>query len=182
LLALDAEATLNSGGKRRKVPLRDFFIAYGKQDRQEGEFLENLILPRLGKAEHLYAYKISKRFDQDISAVLMAAWIKEEQGKISHIRLGFGGMAATPSRALQTESALIGHDLSQPLPVEAISALAKDFQPISDMRASAEYRVTVAGNLLQKLLLEVASDDGVLRLYTSPLGSLGEVLKTNGGK
>ena len=182
LLALDAEATLNRGGKRRKVPLRDFFIAYGKQDRQEGEFLESLILPRLGKAEHLYAYKISKRFDQDISAVLMAAWIKEDQGKISHIRLGFGGMAATPSRALQTESALIGHDLSQPLPVEAISALAKDFQPISDMRASAEYRVTVAGNLLQKLLLEVASDDGVLRLYTSPLGSLGEVLKTNGCK
>jgi len=169
LLALDAVITLNKGGKRRQMPLKDFFIAYGKQARQEGEFLENLILPRCGEAEHLYAYKISKRFDQDISAVLMAAWIKQDQGQIKKLRLGFGGMAATPSRALRTESALLGHDLSQPLPEAAISALAKDFQPISDMRASAEYRMAVAENLLRKMLLEAAADDVGMRLYSSPL-------------
>lgn len=169
LLALDADITLNKGGVRRKVPLRDFFITYGKQDRQAGEFVENLILPRLGEAEHLYAYKISKRFDQDISAVLMAVWIKQDQGKIAELRLGFGGMAATPSRASNTETALTGHDLRQPLPEQAISALASDFQPISDMRASAEYRMIVAENLLRKMLLEAAADDHGLRLYSSPL-------------
>jgi len=169
LLALNAEVTLNKGGKRRQVPLKDFFVAYGKQDRQKEEFLENLILPRLGKAEHLYAYKISKRFDQDISAVLMAAWLKHDQGKIKELRLGFGGMAAIPSRALRTEEALIDHDLNQPLPTEAISALAQDFQPITDMRASAEYRMAVAENLLRKMLFEAAADDHGMRLYSSPL-------------
>ena len=172
LLALDASLTLNRGGRRREVGIADFFVAYGRQDMRPGEFLERLALPRLGRSERLLAYKISKRFDQDISAVMMAAWVKAGKGRIEAVRLGFGGMAATPARARATEAALAGHALGAPLPAAAAAALRKDFKPISDMRASAAYRLLVAENLLRKMLLEAragpAGEDGYLRLYAPP--------------
>ena len=168
-LALGAMLTLNHGGTRRTLALDDFFISYGKQDRKPGEFVESISLPRLASNDICYAYKISKRFDQDISAVLMAVRVRLDGQMITNIRIGFGGMAATPSRGYQLEQALKGHDCSQPLPEQAVAALASDFQPISDMRASGEYRLLVAENLLRKMLVELSENNGVFRLYPSEL-------------
>ena len=177
LLALDARLVLNKGGKRREVAASDFFLGYGKQDRKPGEFLERVDIPRPKKpgpkkTERLFAYKVSKRFDQDISAVMMAAWMRTNAGRIDGIRIGFGGMAAVPSRAPATEAALAGHAPGEPLPRKAAAALVRDFKPISDMRASAEYRMAVAGNLLRRMLTEAAAgageDAGYLGLYSPP--------------
>ena len=177
-LALGAELTLNHAGKTRQLAVDDFFISYGTQDRKQGEFIEAIRLPRLGSQDTIHAYKISKRFDQDISAVLMAVWIRRDNQVISDIRIGFGGMAATPARAYQLEHVLKGHDVEQPLPDAAGRALAKDFQPISDMRASSAYRLLVAENLLRKMLIEVSQDNGVKRLYPSSLPPAPDVPKT----
>ncbi|MEC8728344.1 MAG: xanthine dehydrogenase small subunit [Pseudomonadota bacterium] len=168
-LALGAELTLNHAGQKRRLSLDDFFISYGKQDRKKGEFIESITVPRLGANETCHAYKISKRFDQDISAVLMASKVRLDGRVIKDIRIGFGGVAATPSRAHEVEQVLAGHDCDQPLPEQATAALARDFQPISDMRASKKYRLLVAENLLQKMLVEIRENDGVWRLYPSSL-------------
>ena len=107
----------------------------------------------------------------------MAVWIRRDNQVISDIRIGFGGMAATPARAYQLEHVLKGHDVEQPLPDAAGRALAKDFQPISDMRASSAYRLLVAENLLRKMLIEVSQDNGVKRLYPSSLPPAPDVPK-----
>ncbi|MCX7348220.1 MAG: 2Fe-2S iron-sulfur cluster-binding protein [Alphaproteobacteria bacterium] len=138
----------------------DFFIAYGKQDRKPGELVWRIDVPKLKRGEAFRAYKISKRFDQDISAVMAAFKLMLDGRTISSARIAFGGMAATPKRGAQTEAALQGASLDQPASWKAaIAALAKDFQPISDMRASATYRIEVAQGLLKKALMEVAGAD-----------------------
>lgn len=175
LLALDAQLTLNHAGQKRNVFLKDFFIRYGKQDRLPGEFVESINIPRLDANETIHAYKISKRFDQDISAVLISVWLRLEDHIISDIRIGCGGMAEKPSRAYHVENELKGHDINQPLPDHVSLALTKDFQPISDMRASGAYRLLVAENLLQKMLIEVGKNEGVYRLYPSSLPASPEV-------
>ena len=108
MLALNARLVLNHFGDERELALKDFFIAYGKQDRRQGEFLAQINIPRLGASERFYAYKISKRFDQDISAVLLGAWLDIADGVIRDVRLGFGGMAGVPARATNTEASLRG--------------------------------------------------------------------------
>ena len=167
LLALDARLVLNHFGDVRELALKDFFISYGKQDRRQGEFLAQINIPRLGASERFYAYKISKRFDQDISAVLLGAWLDIADGVIRDVRLGFGGMAGVPARATNTEASLRGAQLKKPLPDGVGTALAEDFTPLSDLRASAAYRLQVAENLLQKMLLEASADSDNLRLYES---------------
>jgi len=163
-LALGAEILLNRGGDKRQIRLEDFFIDYGQQDRLSGEFVEAVLLPRLSDDQHLYAYKISKRFDQDISAVLMAACIKIDQDKIADIKVGFGGMAAIPKRAINLEACLKGQAVSELAKLGQLSttaladavtqALAADFDPIDDMRASRAYRLVVAAQLVEKLFIE----------------------------
>ncbi|MCF6321388.1 MAG: xanthine dehydrogenase small subunit, partial [Rhizobiaceae bacterium] len=153
LIALDARLELRHGDKTRQMALEDFFIAYGKQDRAPGELVTALTVPRLKPAQHFRAYKISKRFDQDISSVMAAFRIEVENEKIITTRIAFGGMAATPKRAAETELALVGSSLSdEALIATALEALAKDFTPLSDMRASADYRLKVSQNLLKKAL------------------------------
>ncbi len=157
LVALGAALTLRRGSEQRSLPLEDFFIAYGKQDRAPGELVWRIDVPKLKRDEAFRAYKISKRFDQDISAVMAAFKIRLDGDKIAEARVAFGGMAATPKRARRTESALANANLNQPGTWQAaISSLAADFQPISDMRASAGYRLDVAQGLLQKALLEIS--------------------------
>jgi len=160
LIALDATLTLRHGAAERSLPLENFFIAYGKQDRKPGELVWRIAVPKLKPNEAFRAYKISKRFDQDISAVMAAFKFTLDGRRISAARIAFGGMAATPKRGALTEAALQGASLDQPASwTSAIEALAKDFQPISDMRASAAYRIEVAQGLLRKALMELAGTE-----------------------
>jgi len=157
LIALGATLTLRQGEAERSLPLEAFFIAYGKQDRRPGELVWRIDAPKPGAGEAFRAYKISKRFDQDISAVMAAFRFILDGRAISSARIAFGGMAATPKRASEAEAALRGASLDRPHAWEAaIAALARDFQPISDMRATAAYRMDVAQGLLRKALMETA--------------------------
>lgn len=156
LIALGAELELASAAQRRTLPLEDFFIAYGKQDRRPGEYVRSVTARKLAAGRHFRAFKISKRMDEDISAVLCAFNLEVSGTRIVSARVAFGGMAAVPARAKQTELALSGADLSHPQSWQpAIDALARDFRPIDDHRASAAYRRLVAVNLLRKALLEI---------------------------
>jgi xanthine dehydrogenase small subunit len=136
-----------------------------------GELVWRIDIPRLGHDERFRAYKISKRFDQDISAVMAAFKFTLEGRTITACRIAFGGMAATPRRAPGAEAALAGVSLDSPIEwMSALDALAGDFQPISDMRASAAYRLDVAQNVLRKALVEVSGDEGETRI----VGARGE--------
>jgi len=157
LIALDARLTLRRGAERREISLEDFFIAYGKQDRAPGEFVESVFVPRVPEGARFACYKLSKRFDQDISAVMSAFMVRMEKGKVADARLAFGGMAATPKRAAQTEEVLKGKAWSREFIEQACAALAVDYQPIADMRAGAEYRLRVAQNLLRKFFVETTA-------------------------
>jgi len=149
LIALAAEVELSGVASSRRVPLQDFFVDYGKQDREAGEYVSAILVPR-APAPQFRAYKISKRFDQDISAVMGAFNISVSKGRITDARIAFGGMAATPKRAKAAEAALAGAKLGLDSFAAAATALADDFAPISDMRASADYRRQVASNLMLK--------------------------------
>ncbi len=157
LIALGATLHLRYGERERQMPLEDFFIAYGRQDRSPGELVWRVDVPKLKANEAFRAYKISKRFDQDISAVMSAFRLTLDGRRVASARIAFGGMAATPKRAAQTELALAGAALDDEATwTAAIAALAQDYQPIADMRASAAYRMEVAQGLLRKALLEIA--------------------------
>ena len=157
LIALGSTLTLQAGMQIRAVPLEDFFIAYGKQDRRPGEFVRAISVPKLGPREHFRCYKVSKRFDQDISTVMGAFKLTLSGPHVEAARIAFGGMAATPKRARRTEAALRGIALKDPSTWEAaIAQLDSDFSPISDLRASARYRRQVARGLLRRALIEIA--------------------------
>jgi len=157
LIALDATLVLQKGRATRTLALEDFFIAYGKQDRGPGEFVRAIIVPKLRPDERFRCYKVSKRFDQDISAVMAAFKLRLEGTRIVAARVAFGGMAATPKRAMAVEAALCGVDIADPRGLDlACERVAGDFAPITDHRASAGYRMTVARALLRKALAEIA--------------------------
>jgi xanthine dehydrogenase small subunit len=154
LIALGARLTLRKGGARRTILLEDFFIAYGRQDRQPGEFVESVEIPLLAEPERLKCYKLSKRFDQDISAVCGCFNIHIAGGTVTQARIAFGGMAAIPKRASAVEAALLGQPWTLAAVTAALPAFLADFAPISDMRASAAYRALAAKNLLVKYFHE----------------------------
>jgi xanthine dehydrogenase small subunit len=157
LIALDATIELRHGEHIREMPLENFFLDYGKQDRKPGEFVRRLIFPKLAPAMHFRAYKITKRFDEDISAVLAALRLKVEDGRIRDARVAFGGMAGVPKRAKAVEELLRGLTLADVQGWRAAAeAIADDFTPLTDLRASAGYRGRVAGNLIIKALAEIA--------------------------
>ncbi len=153
-IAAGATLTLRSGAKSREIPLEDYFIAYGKQDLRPGEFVEKVNLPPAAKNLFYRVYKLSKRFDQDISAVCGAFAFHMKDDVIIDARIAFGGMAETPKRAAACEAALTRAKWSQETVLLAASALETDFAPISDMRASAAYRLKSAKNLIMKTFLE----------------------------
>jgi xanthine dehydrogenase small subunit len=164
LIAANARVVLRRGNHRRELPLDQFFHAYRETDLTPGEFLETVILPKRRPLARLRCYKISKRFDQDISAVCAAFVLELEGGRVKSLRIAFGGMAAIPRRASACEEALIGQDWTDANLEAAVAALAGDFTPMSDMRASGEYRGIVAGNLLRKFFLETSGAQGGTRL------------------
>ena len=142
LIAMGASLTLRRGAARRTLPLEAFFLEYGRQDRLPGEFIESITLPEA--APDLRCYKLSKRFDQDISAVCGCFNITLSGSKIETLRVAFGGMAGTPKRALSFEAALIGQPFTEAAITAALPALEQDFTPLSDLRASAAYRMNAA--------------------------------------
>ncbi len=165
LIALGGRVVLRKGAAIRTLPLEDFFIAYGKQDRAPGEFVLSVEAPRLTDGQQYRALKVSKRIDEDISAVMLAARLDVEDRRIVGARVAYGGMAATPKRAVAAERALIGADLAKPSSWRgALAALASDFSPLTDQRASAAYRMTVAANLLEKTLIEISGASAPTRI------------------
>ena len=146
LIALGATLHLRKGPDLRTIPLENFFLAYRKQDRQPGEFVAGITIPAC--APDLRCYKLTKRFDQDISAVLGCFNITLEANQITQARIAFGGMAGIPKRATHVENAILNKPFTLETLHSALPAFGADFQPLTDMRASSTYRLTTAQNLL----------------------------------
>ncbi|MEW5853254.1 MAG: xanthine dehydrogenase small subunit [Myxococcota bacterium] len=159
LLSLDASVELTSRNGTRRVPLKEFFLSYRKTALQKGEFLSAVLVPPIPSDARASAYKVSKRRELDISAVAAGFLVRVDGGGlVVEARLGFGGMAATPARARQTEAALVGKPWNEQTVEEAALLLDKDFAPISDHRGSSWYRATVAKNLLRGFFVETQKD------------------------
>jgi xanthine dehydrogenase small subunit len=157
LIALDATLELQKEDKVRTLPLEDFFLDYRKQDRAPGEFVRAVTVAKLGADEHFRCFKLSKRYEQDISAVMGAVKLRLDDGKIADARIAFGGMAGTPRRAKATELKLEGISIKDERAVAAaLTAMDGDFKPLSDMRASADYRLEAAKALVEKAIAEIA--------------------------
>ncbi|MBC7584357.1 MAG: xanthine dehydrogenase small subunit [Tardiphaga sp.] len=168
LIALGAEVILNGSGGRRGLALEEFYLGYQQKDLRPGEFVEAVRIPTRREHQRFRTYKIAKRFDQDISAVC-AAFALTFNGEptaagatVVTARIAFGGMAATPARARQAEAALTGQPWSEAVLHAAMAALAQDYVPLSDMRASAAYRMKVAQNLLHRFWLETRAEAPLL--------------------
>ena len=155
LIGLSATVTLRSTSGARTLPLQDYFIDYGKQDRKPGEFVENLFVPMPKTNSKFAVYKISKRRDEDISALCGAFHITfAEDRTVASAIVAFGGMAGTPKRASHLEVALVGKPWNESTISAARSEFLKDYTPLTDWRATAEYRALTAQNLLTRFYLE----------------------------
>ncbi|MCF6189836.1 MAG: xanthine dehydrogenase small subunit [Cocleimonas sp.] len=160
LVALDASLVLQHGDKTRTVKIDDFYTGYKQTVLQEGEFLRDIVIPKnkaipKNKDNHtLSVYKISKRHADDISAICAAFYVGVLDNKIVSIRIGMGGMAATVKRAINCENYLKGQLLSKETLEKAKIEIASDFEPMNDVRASREYRILMAQNLLERLFIE----------------------------
>jgi len=158
LIALGSTLTLRKGAERRTISLQDFFIAYGKQDRQPGEFVEAVHVPVPSASEKFAVYKVTKRRDEDITATLGAFRLSlAADGTVAAITIAYGGMAATPKRASAVEKALVGQPWTEATVEAAMEKYAEDYAPLTDMRATAEYRALVARNLLLRFYMETTS-------------------------
>ena len=151
LIALGATLVLRSAAGTRTMPIEDYFLDYGRQDRRPGEIVARIDVPRPDPATLIAITKLAKRFDSDISAVCAAFALTMAGETIVATRIAFGGMAGIPRRAPACEAALTGQLLTPATLNRAAAALAEDFTPLTDVRGSADYRLTVAGNLLRRL-------------------------------
>jgi xanthine dehydrogenase small subunit len=156
LIALGAAIVLRRGTEVRSMPLQDFYTGYMTNQMQPGEFVQALQvpLPSAAAAHQLRAYKLSKRFDCDISGLTAALWLQLDGDVVKDLRLAFGGMAATVRRASKAEGKLRGQRFTEDAVRAAMAALSQDFQPLTDLRASASYRQRSAANLLYRFWLE----------------------------
>jgi xanthine dehydrogenase small subunit len=164
LIALGAELVLRKGARTRTVPLDEFYVGYQRTALDAGEFVVSLRLPKPSANEHFATYKVSKRFDQDISAVCGAYRLALDDGRVGSIRIACGGMAEIPKRAARCEALLQGAAWTAETVTAAMAALDDDFAPISDVRSTAEYRLRVCRNLLWRFYLETAGG-AALRVY-----------------
>ena len=154
LLSLDANIVIESFNKKMVIPIKDFFISYRKTKLKKGHFIRSIRIP-IFKKNIFKAYKISKRIDDDISSVCASFNLAIVNKKIRNIKIAYGGMAATPKRAFYCEKILLNSNFSEDIILKAQKSLEKDFQPIDDMRASKDYRVEIAKNLLIKCFAEI---------------------------
>ena len=165
LLVLGASIALRRGSEAREILLEDFYLSYMKNALQAGEFLERIFIPLPADNLIVQSYKLSKRYDQDISAVCAAFAVSLDEDKIQSAKVAFGGMAAIPKRAPKCEAALAGKPWNEHTIGLAMDALDLDYTPIDDMRASATYRKTVARNLLKRFFVETHSDNEQTNVY-----------------
>ncbi|MCE9660379.1 MAG: xanthine dehydrogenase small subunit [Burkholderiales bacterium] len=166
LMALAATLVLRRGERVRRLPLADYYTGYMQSRLEPGEFVQAIEVPLADPAK-VRAYKISKRFDCDISALCAGFAIALDGGAVATARFAFGGMAATVKRATATEAAVLGQPWTEATLLAAQQALATDFAPLSDMRASAAYRLQVAQNLLRRLWLETRAEAPLAPAATS---------------
>jgi len=166
LIALGATVKLRSLAGTRMLRLEDFFIDYGKQDRRPGEFVESIFVPYPAEETQFAVYKITKRRDEDITAVLGAFYLTlDGEGDVNDIRIAFGGMAATPKRARNVENALMGQPWNEQTIEEVRAEFDADFQPLTDWRATAEYRQLTTKNLLTRFFLETSGAPAELHRF-----------------
>ncbi|QKV18787.1 xanthine dehydrogenase small subunit [Oricola thermophila] len=158
LIALGADITLASAAGSRTIKLEDFFLDYRKTELRSDEVIASVTVPRPKPGEEFRVYKLSKRYDQDISTVCGAFWLAMEDGKVAACRFAYGGMAAIPKRAKASENSILGRPLESDSVEEAIARLADDFTPLSDWRGSADYRMKTAGALLRRLSHDLAGE------------------------
>jgi xanthine dehydrogenase small subunit len=173
LLALGAAVILRRGERRREVALDDFYLGYQRTALESGEFVASIHVPRCEPAAQVRAYKISRRFDQDISAVFACFYLRRTgdspDAPIGAIRIGCGGVAAIPQRATRCEQTLAGRLWDEATLADGKAALESEFEPITDMRASAAYRRVVLGNLLRRFFLETCGESRTRALeYVTP--------------
>ena len=164
LIALGAEIELVSTAGSRWLLLEDFYLAYKQTQLKQGEFIARIRIPTLKANEHLKVYKLSKRLDDDISAVLMALKVCLDDNKIISCRSGFGGMAAIPKRAQHLEQALSHCEVSETAFAKAAEQLSLDFQPMTDVRASSDYRLQASIGLVRKCAIELLHPGKVTRM------------------
>ncbi len=167
LIALDAVIELRKGARVRRLPLADFYTDYMKNQLEAGEFVQGIAVPLAAMQRQVRAYKISKRFDCDISALCAGLAIALDGNHVESVRLSYGGLAGIVKRGAKAEAALVGQPWTQATVNAAKAALADDFKPLSDMRASAAYRLQVAQNLLQRFWLETRSENPLSSSATS---------------
>ncbi len=161
LICIGARVRLRLGSQVRELELEDLYLDYMKNALRPGEFVESVIVPKRDPQLQLQSYKLSKRFDQDISAVCAAFALKLNGDSVEHISIAFGGMASIPKRAEQTEKFLSGKNWDEQNVQQAMALLQRDFSPMSDMRASAAYRSQASANLLYRFYLQTSSDESL---------------------
>ncbi|MDH3604468.1 MAG: xanthine dehydrogenase small subunit [Candidatus Tectomicrobia bacterium] len=163
LIALGTTLILRHGAEQRECPLDDFYMGYRHTTLKPGELIERIRIPRPAPDQHIHAYKVAKRYDQDISAVCGAYCLTLEDNIVRDIRICYGGMAATPQRAEHCEQSLIGQTWTESAVDAAAAELDQDYTPLSDMRASATYRRLVAQNLLRRFFMETSNPTHMTR-------------------
>ena len=160
LLSLDASISIDSFNTKKILPLKDFFVSYRKTKLKKGQFISSIRIPIYN--ENIFkAYKVSKRIDDDISSVCASFNVAIVNKKIKNIKIAYGGMASIPKRAIHCEKILLNSDFSEEIILKAQISLEKDFQPISDMRASQNYRMEIAKNLLLKCFTEIKDNKSI---------------------
>jgi len=164
LIALEARVVQRRTTGARHMSVEDFITGYRKTALAPGEFIETICIPRLAGRQRFFAYKLSKRFDQDISAVIAAFRIAISGGKVASLRAVYGGVAPTPARAKALEMVLTGHPWNSEALAAIDAALARDLSPIGDHRASASYRLDAAANLVRRLHADSSGDEPSVRL------------------
>ncbi len=160
LLALESQIVIKDKNKTLELPLNGFFINYRKTKLKKGQFIHSIKIPIL-KKNIFKAYKISKRIDDDISSICASFNVQVNNNKIKKIKIAYGGMSSIPKRALNCEKMLINSFLSEQIIGKAKKILEKDFEPITDVRASKKYRMEVAKNLLEKCFLEIQKKENI---------------------
>jgi xanthine dehydrogenase small subunit len=155
LIALNAEVELASHEGTRKLPIEDFFVSYKVTVLKKGEYIRRITIPKLKNGEYLKVYKISKRLEDDISAVLVALKLSLKDNTITAVRSGFGGLDAIAKNAPSLEQMLLGKPLTEATFRAAMSAVKQDFKPLDDVRASADYRCQVVQNVVYRCGVEL---------------------------
>ncbi|RCS23546.1 xanthine dehydrogenase small subunit [Phyllobacterium salinisoli] len=158
LIALGVEIELASSGDRRTMPLEDFFLDYRKTEMKPDEVIASIRIPKPAVGQEFRVYKISKRYDQDISTVCGAFSIVREGGIVRSARIAFGGMAAIPKRVPEAETALVGKSLDEDAARACAAAIRNALSPLSDWRGSAQYRLTVAANLAERFRRDLSGE------------------------